>query len=116
MMLSINPIFSFFLCRRRCGLVDMILGSDKHNAALFLLVAAVLSVMMSNCTGTNVTVRTSRDLQVSNQQKSLEGESTSEKLIHMRQLLKSIILDWNFGESDLKGKTDSRGNLNQIKL
>jgi hypothetical protein len=71
----------------------------SHNARLFLALV-MIAASSSGCLAAEAT-----DSQV-DVPKALvaNGESISAKLIHMRHLLKSLFMDWNLGESNLKGK------------
>lgn len=74
----------------------------RQNAAV-LLALVVISVMSCGCLGADVS-----DVQVDVPRAVAENRETiSERLIHMRHLLKSLFVDWNFGESNLKGKKKS---------
>lgn len=79
---------------------------DKHNVSLFFALLIFAITFKRGLAATDMISHSSPALQTSNlnSMRSNDGESASTKMLHIRQLLKSLILDWNFGESEFKGK------------
>lgn len=73
----------------------MSLAGDKY---LFVALVILLGTLRCSC-GTQET--SAFDLQVTSRK---TGESISDKMLQIRHLLKSLFLNWNFGESNLEGK------------
>lgn len=77
---------------------------DKHNVTLFFALAIIM-ITFKHGLATDVISRSTQALQINNLNLiRSNGESTSAKMLHIRQLLKSLFLEWNFGESEIKGK------------
>lgn len=81
------------------------LRSNRNHIAALCLALVIIAVTLGPAHGVDATNRSSRELQISNQNSMRSfTDSISGKLLQIRHLLKSLFSDWNFGESEGKDK------------
>ena len=80
----------------------LLLRRDKHHVTL-IFTLVIISATLGNSLGVNA----SSQLQtINNTSLRNNSESISARMLQIRQLLKSLFLDGNVGESEFKGKIE----------